>query len=78
MLAIRGGPFRTWATGGLIVSYMALGEEDQAKSAAEKLIKANSGFTISGYARLFKNFPFKDFDWLKKDAEILRSLGLPN
>ena len=62
---------------GLMLNYMKMGEEDQAKAAVEKLIKANPGFTISGYVRRLKNFPFKDFDWLDKDAEILRKAGLP-
>ncbi|MCH7478882.1 MAG: hypothetical protein IIA14_12395, partial [SAR324 cluster bacterium] len=73
----KGGGFVTGARVRLIVGYTNLGEEAQAKAAAEKLIKANPGFTISGYVRRVKNFPFKDFDWLEKNAEILRKVGLP-
>ena len=74
---LKGGPFITLAMVGLIVSYMNLGEEDQAMAVSEKLITANPEFTISGYVRKQKNLPFKDFDWLEKDAEILRKVGLP-
>ena len=74
---LSGGPLITVATVGLIVSYTKLGEEDQAKAAAEKLIKANQGFTVSGYVRGVKNLPYKDFDWLEGEAEILRKVGLP-
>lgn len=62
---------------GLIFSYMKMGKEEQAKAAAEKLINANPGFTISRYVRRMKNWPFKDFDWLEEDVEILRKVGLP-
>ena len=74
---LRGGNFKTSAMVGLIVGYVNLGEENQAKAAVEKLIKAKPGFTISGYVRTEKVLPYKDFDWLEEDAEILRKMGLP-
>ncbi|MCH8077277.1 MAG: hypothetical protein IIC64_15845, partial [SAR324 cluster bacterium] len=73
---LKGGSFRTSAMVGLIVGYVNLGEENQAKAAVEKLIKAKPGFTISGYVRTEKVLPYKDFDWLEEDAEILRKMGL--
>ena len=72
-----GGPLLRRGLELLILSYMKMGEEDQAKAAAEKLIKAFPGYTISEYVRAMKNFAFKDFDWLEENVEILRKMGLP-
>ena len=64
---------------GLILNFMKMGEEDQAKAAAEKLIKAfPEESTISLYVRRWKKFAFKDFDWLEENVEILRQVGLPD
>ena len=74
---LKGGPQRAASWVGLIVAYTNLGQQDQAKAATEKLIKAYPGFTISGYVREKKGLTYKDFDWLENQAEILRKLGLP-
>ena len=73
----NGGIFLRAGLEGLILSYMKMGEEDQAKAAAEKLINAYPGYTISGYVRRLKIFTFKDFNWLEENVEILRKMGLP-
>ncbi len=74
---LRGGPMVRSARRGLIVNYMKMGEEDQAKAAAKKLMDENPGYTISIYVKGMKNFPYKDFDFLKETIEILRKAELP-
>ncbi len=56
---------------------MGMGDEEQATAAAEELMKAFPEYTISGSVRVVKNFAYKDFDWLEKDVETLREVGLP-
>ena len=62
---------------GLVITYMKMGEEEQAKAAAEKLIKAFPGYTISGRVKVYRGFAYKNFDWFEEIVEILRKVGLP-
>jgi len=74
----KGGPLQGTSSVGLIVSYMELEREEEARAEVEKLQQANPGYTIKDYVQGRKRLPYKDFSWLEKDAEFLRKAGLPD
>ena len=63
------------AYAGLATSYSLLGREEQARSAAQELLRVNPKFTVEAWA---KTMPYKNQEKLARFADALRKAGLPD
>jgi adenylate cyclase len=60
----------------LIASYMELGQKEEARAEAKKLLEKHPNFSIKALVnRIKKNY--KDFSFLDRHIELLRKAGLP-
>ena len=62
---------------GLIVCYMQLGREAEARTEAQNFLKLNPTFTIKIFIERIKGFSFRDLSWVDKYVDLLRKAGLP-
>jgi adenylate cyclase len=60
----------------LIASYMALGQEPEARAEAGKFLEDNPNFSLKGRAEWVKK-TFKDLSWQDRYIELLHKAGLP-
>jgi adenylate cyclase len=67
-------PESAWGYAGLIVNHMWLGQEDQARGYAEKLMEIKPTFTLSSYAKQQK---YKDAVYVERKLDALRKASLP-
>ncbi len=58
----------------LLFIYAEMGREDEARAAAEEMMRINPKFSLDGHA---KTLPFKDQEYSKRWVEALRNAGLP-
>ena len=68
-------PNSTSAYAHLIFTYAEMGKEDEARAAAEELIKINPKFSAEKYAKVL---PYKDREYCRRWGEALRKAGLPD
>ncbi|NIQ40019.1 MAG: tetratricopeptide repeat protein [Proteobacteria bacterium] len=61
----------------LIGSYMELGQDEEARAEAKKLLEKHPDFSIKAFANMIKNF-HKDLSFLDRHIELLREAGLPD
>ncbi len=61
----------------LIASYMELGQDEEARAEAKKLLEKHPDFSIKVTANILKNF-HKDLSFLDRHIELLRKAGLPD
>jgi tetratricopeptide (TPR) repeat protein len=71
--AIALSPNSVSAWSALIVTYGAMGKEDESRTAAAELLKINPKFSAEKY---LKTLPYKDEDYPKLAAESMRKAGL--
>ena len=57
----------------LLFIYAEMGREDEARAAAEEMMRINPKFSVDGYA---KTLPYKDQEYCKRWVEALRKAGL--
>jgi adenylate cyclase len=60
----------------LIASYMALGQEKNAKTEVEKLLKKHPDFSIEKYIKREKRSGYKDKTYIDRQVELLDKAGL--
>jgi adenylate cyclase len=60
---------------GLVTSYSLLGREEEARSAAQELLRVNPKFAVEAWA---KTMPYKNQEKLARFADALRKAGLSN
>jgi adenylate cyclase len=58
---------------GLVTSYVLLGREEQARSAAQELLRLNPKFSVEHYV---KTPPYKNQEKVVRFADALRKAGL--
>jgi tetratricopeptide (TPR) repeat protein len=61
----------------LIASYMELGEKEEARTEAKKLLEKHPDFSIKVFANRTKE-THKDLSFLDRHIELLREAGLPD
>lgn len=71
--AIALSPNSVSAYSALIVTYGAMGKEDEARAAATELLRINPKFSAEKY---IKTLPYKDDDYPRLAAESMRKAGL--
>ncbi|RJR21235.1 MAG: hypothetical protein C4582_08115 [Desulfobacteraceae bacterium] len=71
-IALSPNSVSAWST--LIVTYGAIGKEDEARTAATELLKINPKFSAEKY---LKTVSYKDDAYPRLVAESTRKAGLP-
>jgi adenylate cyclase len=67
-------PNNFYAHAGLVMNYVALGRDKEARAAAEDLLRIDSKFSAQRYTR---GFPYKDPALAAQVLELMRKAGLP-
>jgi len=60
----------------LIASYMELGQEEEARAEAKKLLEKHPNFSIKALVNRIRK-SYKDLSFLDRHIELLRKAGLP-
>jgi len=73
--ALASRPNSVSAYSALVVTYGIMGKEDEARTAAEELLRINPNFSAEKYIKVM---PYKDPEYPKQAREALRKAGLPD